>query len=238
MLPITPENRRKMVFRAVVREYIETAEPVGSEVVVSKYGIRVSPATIRNDMAYLEGRGLLEQPHTSAGRVPTEAGYRYYVKEFTREVEPNERGRRQLQGVTRVSGEDADLMMKNFARAMAELTGETVVVSLGGGHSCVAGLSNTLRQPEFRDADSLLAVSKLIDELESVITDLRRLAARDIEVLIGAENPLGPAMSSVVAGFDLPQSGSGLVGIFGPQRMDYEMNIALARELRNIMMDI
>lgn len=80
--------------RMVVREYIKSAAPIGSKTLVSEYNIGVSPATIRNEMARLEELGYLMQPHTSAGRVPTELGYRYFVEKLMEQVElPNEEQR-------------------------------------------------------------------------------------------------------------------------------------------------
>lgn len=75
-------ERKKKILRAVIDEYVETAEPVGSKTIAKDIGLTVSPATIRNEMAELESMGLLEQPHTSAGRIPTPQGYRIYVNEL------------------------------------------------------------------------------------------------------------------------------------------------------------
>ena len=76
------DDRKAAILRAVVREYIETAQPVGSAH-VSRSGLGVSPATVRNEMALLEREGYLTQPHTSAGRVPTDKGYRFFVDQLT-----------------------------------------------------------------------------------------------------------------------------------------------------------
>jgi heat-inducible transcriptional repressor len=73
------EERKKKVLEAIILDYIATAEPVGSRTITKKYDLGVSPATIRNEMADLEDMGLIEQPHTSAGRIPSQIGYRYYV---------------------------------------------------------------------------------------------------------------------------------------------------------------
>ena len=73
------EDRKKKVLEAIILDYIATAEPVGSRTITKKYGLGVSPATIRNEMADLEDMGLIEQPHASAGRIPSQVGYRYYV---------------------------------------------------------------------------------------------------------------------------------------------------------------
>ena len=77
-------ERRARILQFVVSEYTESAIPVGSETVVRKHGIRVSPATIRNEMMRLEEAGYLMQPHTSAGRIPSDLGYRYYEPEVKR----------------------------------------------------------------------------------------------------------------------------------------------------------
>ncbi|MEG1501721.1 MAG: heat-inducible transcriptional repressor HrcA, partial [Clostridiales bacterium] len=73
------DDRKKQVLSAIINDYITTAEPVGSRAVAKKYGLGVSPATIRNEMSDLEELGYIEQPHTSAGRKPSDKGYRYYV---------------------------------------------------------------------------------------------------------------------------------------------------------------
>ena len=79
------DNRKKKILQAIIEEYIETAEPVSSGSLVDKENLGVSSATIRNDMAELEKIGFLEKPHTSAGRVPSQKGYRYYVDELLRD---------------------------------------------------------------------------------------------------------------------------------------------------------
>lgn len=80
-------NRQQKILAGVVREYINSAKPVGSQTVVEEYGLKVSSATVRNDMAFLEEAGFLTHQHTSAGRVPTEKGYRYFVERLMQEGE-------------------------------------------------------------------------------------------------------------------------------------------------------
>jgi heat-inducible transcriptional repressor len=94
MIELSLSERQQNILRLVVQEYIKSANPVGSKSIATSYNLGVSPATIRNDMVVLEAHGFLMQPHTSAGRVPTEAGYRYFVEHLMRQVElPNEEQR-------------------------------------------------------------------------------------------------------------------------------------------------
>jgi heat-inducible transcriptional repressor len=80
------EPRSEAILRAIIEEYVATAQPVGSQALVNRYGLGVSPATVRNVMAELEANGFLDHPHTSAGRVPTDKGYRLYVESITEAV--------------------------------------------------------------------------------------------------------------------------------------------------------
>jgi len=80
-------ERRRRILNIVIQEYVQTAQPVGSGTIAQNYDLGVSPATIRNDLAFLEEEGLLTHPHTSAGRIPTDAGYRYFVQHLLTESE-------------------------------------------------------------------------------------------------------------------------------------------------------
>ena len=77
------DERKQKVLRAIITDYINTAEPVGSRTIAKNYDLGVSSATIRNEMSDLEDMGLIEQPHTSAGRIPSQQGYRYYCLLYT-----------------------------------------------------------------------------------------------------------------------------------------------------------
>ncbi len=118
-------DRRARILQVVVSEYTESATPVGSETVVRKYGLRVSPATIRNEMMRLEEEGYLTQPHTSAGRIPSDLGYRYYVESLMREEELDEEMERtirhQFYQVGRAIEAWAQLAAVILARAVGNL---------------------------------------------------------------------------------------------------------------------
>ncbi|MBU6147773.1 MAG: heat-inducible transcription repressor HrcA [Actinomycetales bacterium] len=121
------DERRLAVLCAIVREYVATREPVGSRTLAERHGLAVSPATIRNDMAALEEEGLIAQPHTSAGRVPTDAGYRVFVDQLSRQPQ---RSGATTRSIARYLGGAVDLddMMQRTVRLLAQLTHQIALV--------------------------------------------------------------------------------------------------------------
>ncbi|TIC84854.1 heat-inducible transcriptional repressor HrcA [Nocardioides sp. GY 10113] len=121
------EDRRLAVLRAIVEDYVATEEPVGSKALVERHGLNVSPATIRNDMAALEDAGYLAQPHTSAGRVPTDKGYRLFVDRLTTVRAMSTAERRAI--TTFLDGAvDLDDVVHRSVRLLAQLTRQVAVV--------------------------------------------------------------------------------------------------------------
>jgi heat-inducible transcriptional repressor len=120
-------QRKGTVLRAVVTEHIRTGEPVGSGAVVTRYRLRVSPATIRNDMAALEDLGYLAQPHTSAGRVPTDPGYRYYVDTSPRAGQLREAHRQAISNFFGEAQPDLDEVVRGTTQLLSELTHHAAV---------------------------------------------------------------------------------------------------------------
>ncbi len=122
------DERKRRILAAVVDAYIVTGEPVGSKAIAALPDIRVSPATIRNDMAVLEQLGYLEQPHTSAGRIPTYSGYRLYIDELMCEKTLSEEEKRLLDDCLDVEVPTADALIESASKALAELTHCAAVV--------------------------------------------------------------------------------------------------------------
>ncbi|MCW2491377.1 MAG: heat-inducible transcriptional repressor [Pseudonocardiales bacterium] len=121
------EDRKLEVLRAIVEDFIATNEPVGSKAIVDRHNLGVSPATIRNDMAALEDEGLIHQPHTSAGRVPTDAGYRMFVDRLT-SLKPVSAAERRAIEKFLDNSVDLDSVLHNAVRALAQLTRNVAVV--------------------------------------------------------------------------------------------------------------
>lgn len=121
------EDRRLAVLRAIVEDYVATHEPVGSRSLVERHSLGVSPATIRNDMAALEDEGLIAQPHTSAGRVPTDQGYRVFVDRLS-QVKPLTGAERRAIGSFLDGAVDLDDVMQRSVRLLSQLTRQVALI--------------------------------------------------------------------------------------------------------------
>lgn len=138
------DSRKQKILEAVVLDYIETAEPVGSRTISKKYDLGVSSATIRNEMADLEEMGLIEQPHTSAGRIPSEAGYRYYVDYLMSQNEIQEEARKMIRGAVHDKQQRVEDVLQNSMKILAEVTNCTTVTMLDQKHGSTLQLLQLL----------------------------------------------------------------------------------------------
>ncbi len=121
------DERRLAVLRAIVEDYVSTQEPVGSKALVERHGLGVSPATVRNDMAALEEEGLITQPHTSAGRVPTDKGYRLFVDRLTT-IKPMTSAEKRAIASILDGAVDLDDVVQRSVRLLAQLTHQVALV--------------------------------------------------------------------------------------------------------------
>ena len=172
------EDRRLEVLRAIVDDYVRTREPVGSRTLVERHGLGVSPATIRNDMAALEDAGLIAQPHTSAGRVPTDKGYRLFVDRLSN-VKPLSPAEQRAIHAFLEDAVDLDDVVDRSVRLLAQLTHQVAVVQYPSLRR------SALRHLELvpMTADRLLMV---------IITETGRVEQRVLEVTDGVpEHTIG-----------------------------------------------
>jgi heat-inducible transcriptional repressor len=220
-------DRQQAILFALIEQYAEIASPVGSIMLAKLFN--VSSATIRAEMATLEYLGLITQPHTSAGRIPTDAGYRLYVN--SQSTAPVNDKFHRLTSVleTRVATRDrADQAIKSAVDSLVELTGNLGLATIGD-QLYLAGMSNLFAQPEFLDQSAVQGVANLLDNLEPW---LREAAPNDpINVFIGAENPIGRSSqaSLIIARFRSPYSDKSYIGVLGPTRQNYLRAMTLVR---------
>ena len=121
-------SRRLEILRAIVDEYVATQEPVGSKSIADHHGLGISPATIRNEMAILEEEGLITQPHTSAGRIPTDRGYRVFVDKLAT-VKPLSAAERRAIETFLEGSNDLEELLKRSAKLLADITKQVAVVT-------------------------------------------------------------------------------------------------------------
>jgi heat-inducible transcriptional repressor len=214
-------DRQQQILRSVVEQYAEVASPVGSSLLAKVFG--VSSATIRAEMAELERLGYIMQPHTSAGRVPTDKGYRFYVNSLTEDggdgIPAERRAERAL--ASRVQGSGLpDRAIRNAIDMLVELTHNLGMATIGN-QLYMSGLSNLFGQPEFVQAGQVQQVARLLDNLEPW---LREAAPNQpLNVYIGRENPIGrtAGCSLIISRFQSPYSNNSYIGVLGPTRQSY-----------------
>ncbi|HET9098476.1 MAG TPA: transcriptional regulator [Candidatus Saccharimonadales bacterium] len=235
-------DRQKNILSAIVEQYAEVASPVGSTLLAKLFN--VSSATIRAEMAELERLGYINQPHTSAGRVPTDKGYRYYVNSLataSESAQPKTVSRIEKALTARVhNAGQPERMIRNAVDTLVELTHNLGLATIGN-QLYMSGLSNLFGQPEFMDGLQVQQVARLLDNLEPW---LREAAPnKPLSVYIGQENPIGrtAGCSLIISRFRSPFSDRSYIGTLGPTRQSYRevMNlVSLAgQELEEVLYD-
>jgi heat-inducible transcriptional repressor len=233
-------ERQKQILSAIIEQYAEVAVPVGSSLLAKVF--EVSSATIRAEMAELERLGFIAQPHTSAGRIPTDRGYRFYVNNLTALAEAAQPERRAERALTaRVThGGLPERTIRNAVDTLVELTHNLGLATIGN-QLYISGLSNLFGQPEFIGGHQVQQVARLLDNLEpwlreaadrkSVLEPWLREAAPNepLSVFIGAENPIGRSagVTLIISRFRSPFSDHSYVGTLGPTRQSYRDVMAL-----------
>ena len=230
------DGRKKMILKAVIDHYIRSAEPVGSKTLSGQPGLDISPATLRNEMASLEAMGFLEQPHTSAGRVPTPSGYRVYVDELMPEHSLPPEEQNTIDQVTRLRMSELDNLLNRASRLIADLTRYATVTAAGPAareeHVYVSGEANLLDYPEFQDLMRARRTLEYITEQRASLIRSAPVWERDgIRVVIGPENAATELSDASVLMATYPVGGGarGMIGIVGPTRMDYSRMVSRLR---------
>ncbi len=231
-------ERQETLLRTIIRDYTATAKPVSSGQLVDESKLDVSPATVRNDMAELEDNGFLQQPYTSAGRIPTEKAWRWYVQQIDDEAKVTKKDQEHLQHVAKSHADSEQEMLRQLAKTIAELVDETVIVAFGKTDTYYTGLSNLFQQPEFEDVDVLKNLSRVVDHLDIVMAKLFERVRGDVQVLVGSENPISHQCGTILGRYELPRRHSGVIGILGPLRQDYPEHMALLRYTQSLLQSV
>lgn len=234
-------ERQIKVLKAIVEEFIETADPVGSETLERKYNLGVSPATIRNEMVKLTETGFLKQVHTSSGRAPTAMGLKYYVENLmkpenlslTEEVAVKERVWDYRQEFER--------LLREATRELAKRTKLLSLATTDQGEIYTSGMGNILEAPEFYDIDLAKTILSYLDQFDFWQSLLEKAWESDdpIHMLLGNElgldvfEPCGFIYAQYKSG---PRSGA--IGVIGPSRLKYSRIIPMVRYFGSLIGEV
>ncbi|HEY1063930.1 MAG TPA: transcriptional regulator [Candidatus Saccharimonadales bacterium] len=224
-------ERQRLILNAIIEQYAEVASPVGSNLLAKVFN--VSSATIRAEMAELERLGLITQPHTSAGRIPTDKGYRVYVNRLTEGTETQQAlavpSRAEKALAARVQGGGVpERTIRNAVETLVELTHNLGIATIGN-QLYMSGLSNLFGQPEFVGGNHVRQIAELLDNLEPWLREAR--PNEPLSVYIGGENPIGRSAgaSLIISRFRSPFSDHSYIGVLGPTRQQYRDVMGLVR---------
>ena len=231
-------ERQQALLKAIIEEYIESAEPVGSEVIERKHTLGVSPATIRIEMGKLTDAGYLRQPHTSAGRSPTSMGMRFYISDLMKE--------KQLPITAEVSIKEKmwqqrykqERLIKEAVLALSQRLGMLGIAIDDEEQLFYAGAANILDWPEYYDIDVTRFVLSLFDEnprLKEIIG--RAVGTEPVHILFGEDMEFEYLRSTsfVFTKYDVSANSEGVIGVIGPARMNFALVLPYVKYVRNLL---
>jgi len=239
----TLDTRKQKILGAVVNDYLHTAEPVSSEKICRKYLRDVSPATIRNEMASLEEEGFLTHPHTSAGRIPSDMGYRFFVDQLMK-----------LRGLTKKEIEFIENEYKKGGKNLEELLHATLKIAATLSHLLAvitapkspfkvisSGMTNIVKQPEFSDTEHIKNILSVIEH-EDLIEHIMDESAKgdDVTIRIGSEikHKKIKDCSIIISKYDLFGESVGTISIIGPTRMTYSKISSVVDTISRTLKDV
>lgn len=225
------EDRRQKILDYTVRNFIKTAQPVGSGLVMEEAGLDVSSATIRNELLELENEGYIYQPYTSAGRVPTEKGYKFWLTKFAKEKKLEKNKQNSLIKIKDQYKDNKEKLIKELAKEVSEITGTAVIVGFNINNIYYTGISNLFAQPEFKKYELIYTISGVVDGLDEILPSLFSKVNNQESILIGSDNPFSEECSIVMTNFGR----NSLFTLLGPIRMDYEENVATIKFLKELI---
>lgn len=234
-------ERRKELLRIIIDDYIESAEPVGSETIVEKYNLGVSPATVRNEMVVLTQEGFLKQPHTSAGRIPTATGLKFYINDLMKESSLPVRDEVLIKESLWDQRFQFHKLLRQAAKELSTQTGSLAIAYSEDGEVYYAGAANILDMPEFYDIDLTRSVLAMIDRQEA-LSDIfdRAVGEESVHILIGEE--IGQEFLEycgvVFSPFGSGKRNAGVIGVIGPSRMHFNRVIPTVRYFGDLLTEL
>ena len=232
-------DRQKQILSAVVELYTKTALPVGSHALLKHSNFTVSSATLRSDMVELEEAGYLYQPHTSAGRIPTDEGYRMYVEKMMDEKPLARSDQERLQKELLLLRAKHVRLGRTTAKLLSALSGNLAVSGIVDRDEFYDfGMKELIEKPEFQEMDELCRLVETLDSLDEKLDNLMvKLKDGETRIFIGHENPISGIdnCSIIVAPYHNRKGERGILAIIGPKRMEYAKNKSLIEYMKKLL---
>lgn len=234
--------RKEQVLGITVSQYIKTVNPVSSSYIAESSMLDLSSASVRNILADLEKEGYLTHPHTSAGRIPTEAGYRYYVDNLMMEIQLLEEEKRRIKREYLKQRLVLEELLDQTSRMLSATTQYIGIVSLDGWSNkfISTGTSNVAQYPDYQDIEKIHNLLKILDEKEQILEVINQELKQKIDIYIGHEMIYKQMQDCalVVSTFETKSGPAGRIAVLGPQRMEYERVVSALDYLRELISDI
>lgn len=233
-------ERQKNLLRAIIETYIDSAEAVGSDTIEKETNLGVSPATIRNEMVKLTSLGYLKQPHTSAGRIPTSMGMKFYVDQLMEEKALSLKDEVAIKEELAEPNEPYEKLLRHTARVLADQTRSLAIITDDEDDIYSAGMANILEMPEFYDIDITRTVLSMLDKVEMLQPIINQLPREEqLKILFGDELgiPYLEPCGFIVTRYEAP-SHKGVLGVIGPSRLNYSSIIPTMRYFSQLLSEI
>ena len=233
------QQRKDRILAIVIGRYIKTVSPVGSQYITEEHNLDVSPATVRNILADLEEEGYLSHPHTSAGRMPTQQGYRYYVDHLMDEIQLLEEEKKRITQEYKRHMHQLEMLVEKTSQVISDLTHYTSIVSLDNGEEykiICKGTSYVVGYPDNTDIVKIQAILKILEEKERLMALINRTLEKKIEIYIGHEMALKDMESCSLAVSHFEKDGmKGRIAVLGPTRMQYDRVVSTLDYISQIL---
>lgn len=234
--------RQIQILKSLIEEYVETADPVGSETLDKKYNLGVSSATIRNEMIELTNMGYLKQPHTSSGRVPTPKAMRFYIGQLMEERQMGLAEEVKTKEDVWDVRNDMEKLLEEATHVLAAKTKALAIATLNDSdriwHS---GYANIFLNPEFADLEATANLFSFLEEVKKMqeLFFERTTGRTVVEVLFGEEMEWPEIASTgiVIARFNAGGH-EGALGIIGPARLSYPTVIPMIRYFKSLIEEV
>ena len=235
-------QRQVDILKTIIKEYTESGEAVGSEILEKKYKLGVSPATIRNEMVELAKKGYLKKTHFSSGRVPSAKGFRFYIKHLMKQKDLSTTDEVSYKNSVWDDRAQVNKLLSQATRVLSHKTGLLSLAATDKGDVYYAGVANLLNQPEFFDLNLSRNLFERLDEVdywERILQEFDRIQ-EEIMYMLGEEDfrdPIFESCASIFGEFEGPKL-KGIIGVVGPKRMYYDVIMPQIRYFSHLIGDI